>query len=107
MFSFLKPEIAGVARVARPSTALGAKYNEGSTAIYQGLSQILNGKPAKSVLPGIASKLEALLKQEAPANYRGEDGVCHPPPSLAHDLRLDSHAAVHRPLRRRSDPAGS
>jgi trehalose/maltose transport system substrate-binding protein len=59
---FLKPEIAGVARVARPSTVLGAKYNEGSTAIYQGLSQILNGKPAKSVLPGIASKLEALLK---------------------------------------------
>jgi trehalose/maltose transport system substrate-binding protein len=58
---YLKPQIATVTRATRPS-ALGTKYNEGSTAIYQGISQILNGKSAQSVLPGIASKLQALLK---------------------------------------------
>jgi trehalose/maltose transport system substrate-binding protein len=59
---YLKPQIATVARVARPSTLLGAKYNEGSKDIYQGLNQILNGKPAASVLPGVASRLERLVR---------------------------------------------
>ena len=59
---YLKPQIATVARVARPSNALGAKYNEGSKYIYQGISQILNGTPASSVLPGIQSKLQRLVK---------------------------------------------
>jgi hypothetical protein len=57
---YLKPNIASVPRVARPSSLLGPKYNEGSKAIYQGINQILNGTPAKSVLPGIQSKLERL-----------------------------------------------
>jgi trehalose/maltose transport system substrate-binding protein len=59
---YLKPEIAGVARVARPSTLLGAKYNEGSKAIYQAINRILNGASASSVLPGLQSQLQALLK---------------------------------------------
>ena len=59
---YLKPNIATVARVARPSTLLKARYNEGSKAIYQGISQILNGTPASSVLPGVQSKLERLLR---------------------------------------------
>ena len=59
---YLKPEIATVARVTRPSAYLGTKYNEGSKDIYQGISQILNGKPASSVLPGIQSQLQRLVK---------------------------------------------
>ena len=59
---YLTPAIAGVARVTRPAKYLGTHYNEGSKDIYQGISQILNGTPAKSVLPGIASKLQRLVK---------------------------------------------
>jgi trehalose/maltose transport system substrate-binding protein len=59
---YLKPAIANVARVARPSTALGAHYNEGSKAIYQGINQILNGRSASSVLPSIESKLNRILR---------------------------------------------
>ena len=58
---YLKPEIATVARVTRPARYLGTHYNEGSKAIYQGISQILNGTPASSVLPGIQSKLDRLV----------------------------------------------
>ena len=59
---YLKPAIANVARVARPSNILGAHYNEGSKAIYQGINQILNGRPASSVLPSIESKLKRILR---------------------------------------------
>ena len=59
---YLKPEIANVIRVTRPARFLGTHYNEGSKDIYQGISQILNGTPAKNVLPGIASKLERLVR---------------------------------------------
>jgi trehalose/maltose transport system substrate-binding protein len=58
---YLKPATANVPRATRPSQ-LGAKYNEGSKDIYQGISEILNGKSASSVLPGIQSKLQALIK---------------------------------------------
>jgi trehalose/maltose transport system substrate-binding protein len=58
---YLKPATASVARVPRPSTVLGAKYNEGSKAIYQGINQILNGRSASSVLPSIQSKLERIV----------------------------------------------
>jgi trehalose/maltose transport system substrate-binding protein len=58
---YLKPNIATVARVTRPSS-LGSRYNEGSKAIYQGISQILNGQEAKNVLPGIKAKLQRLLR---------------------------------------------
>jgi trehalose/maltose transport system substrate-binding protein len=58
---YLKPQIATVARVTRPARYLKAHYNEGSKAIYQGISQILNGTPASSVLPSIQSKLQQLV----------------------------------------------
>jgi trehalose/maltose transport system substrate-binding protein len=59
---WLKPEITSVARVGRPAAALKTHYNEGSKAIYQGINQILNGTPASSVLPGIESKLERIMR---------------------------------------------
>ena len=59
---YLKPEIASVIRVTRPASALRTHYNEGSKAIYQGINQILNGRSASSVLPGIQSKLERILR---------------------------------------------
>jgi trehalose/maltose transport system substrate-binding protein len=58
---WLKPEIAGVARVTRPSRYLGTKYNQGSQIIYQGINQILNGQDATNVLPGVAQRLERAL----------------------------------------------
>ena len=60
---YLKPATANVARVARPSKFLKTHYNEASKAIYQGINQILNGTPASSVLPGIQSKLNQILKE--------------------------------------------
>ena len=58
---WLKPEIVGVKRVSRPSRFLGAKYNQGSQIIYQGINQILNGQDATNVLPGVAQRLERTL----------------------------------------------
>ena len=57
---WLKPKIANVARVTRP-TQLGAKYQQGSQAIYQGINQILNGQDAKNILPRIEQQLNRLL----------------------------------------------
>jgi hypothetical protein len=59
---YLKPEIANVIRVTRPARFLGTHYNEGSKDIYQGISQILNGSSASSVLPRIQSQLQRLLR---------------------------------------------
>ena len=59
---YLKPEIASVLRVTRPARDLKTHYNEGSKAIYQGINQILNGRPASSVLPSIESKLNRILR---------------------------------------------
>ena len=59
---YLKPEIATVTRVTRPARDLGTHYNEGSKDIYQGINQILNGRPASSVLPSIQSKLDRILR---------------------------------------------
>jgi trehalose/maltose transport system substrate-binding protein len=61
---WLSPQVAGVARVARPSQYLGTKYQQGSTFIFQGINQILNGQDAKSVLPKIASQLNTLVKKK-------------------------------------------
>ena len=58
---WLRPEIANVARVTRPSRLLGTKYAQGSQIIYQGINQILNGQDAKNVLPGVAQRLERAL----------------------------------------------
>jgi trehalose/maltose transport system substrate-binding protein len=59
---YLNPATANVPRATRPSTVLGVKYNEGSKDIYQAVNRILNGTPSKSVLPGLQSQLQALLK---------------------------------------------
>jgi trehalose/maltose transport system substrate-binding protein len=59
---YLNPATANVPRATRPSTVLGAKYNEGSKDIYQAISRILNGASASSVLPGLQSQLQALIK---------------------------------------------
>jgi trehalose/maltose transport system substrate-binding protein len=59
---YLKPEIATVARVTRPANSLKTHYNEGSKDIYQAINRILNGASASSVLPGLQSQLQALLR---------------------------------------------
>ncbi|HSC51750.1 MAG TPA: ABC transporter substrate-binding protein [Gaiellaceae bacterium] len=61
---YLKPAVASVARVTRPAKYLKTHYNEASKVIYQGINQILNGTPAKSVLPGVQAKLNQILKQK-------------------------------------------
>ncbi|HET8628856.1 MAG TPA: ABC transporter substrate-binding protein [Thermomicrobiales bacterium] len=53
--------LADVERVVRPSNALGANYNEGSTAIFQGISQVLTGADPKSQLSQISQRLQRLL----------------------------------------------
>jgi trehalose/maltose transport system substrate-binding protein len=58
---YLKPEIASVTRVTRPSNSLKTHYQQGSQIIYQGINQILNGQDAKNVLPGVAQQLQRLL----------------------------------------------
>jgi trehalose/maltose transport system substrate-binding protein len=60
---WLKPSIASVQRVVRPTRYLKANYQQGSTILFQGLNRIENGANAKSVLPSIASQLNRLLKQ--------------------------------------------
>jgi trehalose/maltose transport system substrate-binding protein len=59
---YLSPATANVPRATRPSSALGAKYNEGSKEIYQAISRILNGASASSVLPGLQAQLQQLLR---------------------------------------------
>jgi hypothetical protein len=59
---YLIPSIAKVTRVTRPARYLGTHYQQGSTAIFQGVNQILNGKSAQSELPTIASELNKLVK---------------------------------------------
>jgi trehalose/maltose transport system substrate-binding protein len=48
--------------VARPSTILGAHYNQASTIIFQGVNEILRGSDAASILPGMKSQLQVLLR---------------------------------------------
>ena len=59
---YLKPAIASVPRVTRPAKFLKTHYNEASKVIYQGVNQILNGTPAKNVLPGVESKLNQIIR---------------------------------------------
>ena len=58
---YLKPEIANVIRVTRPSRYLKTKYNQGSQLIYQAIIQIENGSDAKSVLPSLSRRLQRLV----------------------------------------------
>jgi trehalose/maltose transport system substrate-binding protein len=59
---YLKPAIANVPRVTRPGKFYGARYNEASKVIYQGINQILTGSPASQVLPQIEARLEQIKK---------------------------------------------
>jgi len=59
---YLNPATALVPRATRPSSALGAKYNEGSKDIYQAVNRILNGADAKSILPALQAQLQRLLR---------------------------------------------
>jgi trehalose/maltose transport system substrate-binding protein len=47
-------------RVVRPSQ-LGTKYNQGSTAIFQGVNQILRGADVQQTVTQIKQQLQALL----------------------------------------------
>ena len=67
---YLKPEIATVARVTRPSRYLKGHYNEGSKIIYQGINQILNGAGREERPPG----------DPVPAE---------PPPEVTHPLQRE------------------
>jgi len=58
---YLKPNIANVPRVTRPAKYFGARYNSGSKVIYQGINEILRGRPASQVLPGMVPKLRRFL----------------------------------------------
>jgi trehalose/maltose transport system substrate-binding protein len=53
--------LASVQRVTRPSNALGANYNQGSTIIFQGINQVLTGGDANQQLPQIQQQLQRLL----------------------------------------------
>jgi trehalose/maltose transport system substrate-binding protein len=60
---YLKPSIAKVARVTRPARYFGTHYAQASQYIYQAINQIENGQDAKNILPGLASRLNRLLKK--------------------------------------------
>jgi trehalose/maltose transport system substrate-binding protein len=59
---WLKPEIANVSRVTRPSRFLKTDYNKGSTIIFQGINQILNGGDTQSGLANMQTQLDRLLR---------------------------------------------
>jgi trehalose/maltose transport system substrate-binding protein len=56
---FLK-NLADVVRVTRPSRSAGERYNELSTAFFQGTNQILNGADAAQVVPQMAQRIDRI-----------------------------------------------
>ena len=54
-------KLADVTRVTRPSRELRDRYNEGSTRVYQGVNQVLNGQDAAQVLPQVQQQLQRLV----------------------------------------------
>ena len=57
---FLGP-LQAVERVTRPARDAGARYNQVSTAFFQGVNQILNGADAAGLLPQVARRVERAL----------------------------------------------
>jgi trehalose/maltose transport system substrate-binding protein len=55
-------KLGNVSRVARPSAQTAENYNQVSTAIFQGVNQILNGQDASSVLPNVQNQMTRLLR---------------------------------------------
>ncbi len=54
--------LADVVRVTRPSRETGERYNEASTAFFQGVNQILNGTDAAQVLPQMQQRIERVIQ---------------------------------------------
>jgi hypothetical protein len=54
--------LSNVQRVVRPSNALGANYNQGSTIMFQAFNQILNGQDAQGQLQGAQGQLARLVR---------------------------------------------
>ena len=100
---YLKPAIASVPRVTRPAKFLKTHYNEASKVIYQGVNQILNGTPAKNVLPSDAVEAQPDHQVEArtPRSEAREDGTCHPPSRFSVST-VATPARAPRRRRRRS-----
>jgi trehalose/maltose transport system substrate-binding protein len=57
---FLK-SMSDVVRVTRPSKEAGDQYNRLSTIFFQGCNEILNGKDAKDVVPGMADDIKKII----------------------------------------------
>ncbi|HLI27435.1 MAG TPA: ABC transporter substrate-binding protein [Chloroflexota bacterium] len=57
---FLGP-LQAVERVTRPARDAGARYNQVSTAFFQGVNQVLNGADAVQLLPRVARRIERAL----------------------------------------------
>jgi trehalose/maltose transport system substrate-binding protein len=57
---FLRP-MRDVEIVARPSAPLGIAYNEGSTAFFQGVNLILNGREPSATLPQVEQRIDRAL----------------------------------------------
>jgi len=49
--------------VARPSSATGDRYNEASIAFFQGVSQVLQGKPAKEIVAQTTARIERTTRK--------------------------------------------
>ena len=91
---YLNPATANVPRATRPSTALGAKYNEGSKDIYQAISRILNGaygaeRPAGPPVPAPATP--PLVRSTLNRN----EGGWHLSSSLPRSHGIRSHSSPH------------
>jgi trehalose/maltose transport system substrate-binding protein len=53
--------MSDVVRVTRPSKEAGDQYNRLSTIFFQGCNEILNGKDAKDVVPGMADDIKKII----------------------------------------------
>ncbi len=54
--------LADVERVTRPSGQAKERYNEVSTAYFQGINQILNGADAAQVLPQVEQRIQRITR---------------------------------------------
>ncbi|MDP9383108.1 MAG: hypothetical protein M3Q29_23800 [Chloroflexota bacterium] len=59
---FLQP-MESVRRVTRPAGVLADDYNEGSTAFFQGVNQVLTGADPEQQMSQVAQRLQRLLRR--------------------------------------------
>jgi trehalose/maltose transport system substrate-binding protein len=55
-------KVKDVSLVPRPSNPTGTRYNEASIAFFQGVSQVLQGKDAKEILPQVEQRISRALR---------------------------------------------